>query len=127
SVATLQPIHMAQLLTYRRLSKKPVGLLINFNAETIKQGLKRVVATHGRRYTPPRHPLIPAHKERPPSPSPSSFFLLPFFSSSLLSVSSVPSATSAFLCALCALCVKFLLLLLLPETKAAGPSGPAAR
>jgi hypothetical protein len=30
------------LLTYLKLAQKPLGLLINFNAPTLKQGLKRI-------------------------------------------------------------------------------------
>ena len=36
-------VHKAQLLTYLRLANKPVGLLINFNEEVLKDGIKRVV------------------------------------------------------------------------------------
>ncbi len=36
-------LHQAQLLTYLKLSGHKIGLLINFNARTIKQGLKRMV------------------------------------------------------------------------------------
>lgn len=43
AVARLEPIHEAQLLTYMKLTKCRVGLLINFNVPTIKQGLKRMV------------------------------------------------------------------------------------
>jgi GxxExxY protein len=43
SVETLLPIHEAQLLTYLRLSRKPVGLLINFNVAVLKDGLIRRV------------------------------------------------------------------------------------
>ena len=42
SVDALQPIHSAQILTYLRLSKLPLGLLINFNVPLLKDGLKRV-------------------------------------------------------------------------------------
>jgi hypothetical protein len=37
------PIQVAQLLTYLRLSGKPIGLLINFNEAVLKKGLKRLV------------------------------------------------------------------------------------
>ena len=37
-------IHRAQLLTYLRLSRLTVGLLINFNVELFKDGVRRVVA-----------------------------------------------------------------------------------
>lgn len=43
SVEKLAPVHSKQLLTYLRLMKLPVGLLINFGAPTIKEGLKRIV------------------------------------------------------------------------------------
>lgn len=43
SVEELLPIHEAQLLTYMRLSGKRIGLLMNFNVEILKQGLKRLV------------------------------------------------------------------------------------
>jgi len=36
------PFHEAQLLTCLKLDKKPLGLLINFNVPTLKQGVKRV-------------------------------------------------------------------------------------
>ena len=43
SVAAVLPIHEAQLLTYLRLTKREVGLLINFNVPTLKQGIFRRV------------------------------------------------------------------------------------
>ena len=43
AVEKLLPIHQAQLLTYLRLSKIQVGLLINFNVPVLKDGLKRMV------------------------------------------------------------------------------------
>jgi GxxExxY protein len=42
AVADLLPVHEAQLLTYLKLDKKPLGLLINFNVPVLRQGLKRV-------------------------------------------------------------------------------------
>lgn len=41
SVATLLPIHEAQILTYLKLKRIPVGLLINFNVKVLHEGLKR--------------------------------------------------------------------------------------
>jgi len=41
SVEKLLPIHQAQLLTYLRLSKVRVGLLINFNVRALRQGIIR--------------------------------------------------------------------------------------
>ena len=38
----IQPVHAKQLLTYLRLAKKPLGLLINFNAVLLKDGITRI-------------------------------------------------------------------------------------
>jgi GxxExxY protein len=43
SVETLLPIHQAQILTYMRLAKIPIGLLINFNVMKLQSGIKRFV------------------------------------------------------------------------------------
>jgi GxxExxY protein len=43
SVESLQPVHSKQLLTYLRLTNKKLGLLINFNENLIKNGIKRIV------------------------------------------------------------------------------------
>ena len=43
SVEKLAPVHSKQLLTYLRLLQLPVGLLLNFGAGTLKEGLRRVV------------------------------------------------------------------------------------
>jgi GxxExxY protein len=43
SVATLLPVHQAQSLTYMQLTNCPVGLLINFNAARLMEGVKRLV------------------------------------------------------------------------------------
>lgn len=42
AVEELLPIHTAQLLTYLRLSDKRLGLLINFNVDLLKNGIKRL-------------------------------------------------------------------------------------
>jgi GxxExxY protein len=39
----LQPIHEAQLLTYLKLGRWPIGLLINFNTPVLRKGIKRMV------------------------------------------------------------------------------------
>ena len=41
SVDTINPIHEAQLLTYMKLLNINLGLLINFNVELLKNGIKR--------------------------------------------------------------------------------------
>ena len=46
SVERLAPVHGKQLLTYLRLSKQPLGLLMNFGAATFREGVKRVVNGH---------------------------------------------------------------------------------
>jgi GxxExxY protein len=43
SVDRLAPIHRAQVLTHLRLTNYPVGLLINFNVELLKHGIRRVL------------------------------------------------------------------------------------
>lgn len=43
TVEDLAPIHEAQLLSYMRSTKTPVGLLINFNVRLLKTGIKRIV------------------------------------------------------------------------------------
>jgi iron complex transport system substrate-binding protein len=43
SVEISAPVHAKQVLTYLRLLKLPVGLLINFGAATLKQGVRRIV------------------------------------------------------------------------------------
>ena len=40
---SLEPVHQLQLLTYLRLSGRWLGLLINFNADLLKHGLRRVL------------------------------------------------------------------------------------
>jgi GxxExxY protein len=46
SVERLTPVHGKQLLTYLRLARQPVGLLMNFGCATFREGLKRVVNDH---------------------------------------------------------------------------------
>jgi iron complex transport system substrate-binding protein len=43
SVEKLQAVHAKQMLTYLRLTKQPVGLLINFGGATLKEGFRRLV------------------------------------------------------------------------------------
>ncbi len=46
SVEQINNTHKKQLLTYLRLTNKPVGLLLNFNVELMKQGITRIVNNH---------------------------------------------------------------------------------
>jgi GxxExxY protein len=43
SVDALADIHMAQILTYLKLSGCKLGLLVNFNVVHLKEGIKRVI------------------------------------------------------------------------------------
>ena len=43
AVDELAPIHQAQILTYLKLSGIKVGLLLNFNVEHMRDGIKRMV------------------------------------------------------------------------------------
>jgi len=43
SVEALNDVHLAQILTYLRLSGCKLGLLINFNVSLLKNGIRRVV------------------------------------------------------------------------------------
>jgi GxxExxY protein len=42
SVETLLPVHHKQLITYLKLAKKPLGFLINFNTDSIKDNIIRI-------------------------------------------------------------------------------------
>ena len=46
TIDKLSPIHDAQILTYLRLAKCNVGLLINFNVPVLRQGIRRKVLNH---------------------------------------------------------------------------------
>ena len=48
SIESLKNLHAKQLLTYLRLTDNPVGLLLNFSGETMKEGIRRVVNNHNR-------------------------------------------------------------------------------
>ena len=43
SVEVLNDVHLAQLLTYLRLTDCKLGLLINFNVKLLKNGVRRVI------------------------------------------------------------------------------------
>jgi GxxExxY protein len=42
-VERLEKVHAAQLLSYLRLTKLKLGLLINFNTKWLQDGIKRIV------------------------------------------------------------------------------------
>lgn len=43
AVKAIEPIHIAQILTYLRLGGWQVGLILNFNVEVLRNGIKRIV------------------------------------------------------------------------------------
>src|SRR5687767_13733729 len=54
SVLQLHPIHSAQMITYLRIAKLPIGLLINFNEKLLKNGLRRFVNEYDESSRPSR-------------------------------------------------------------------------
>lgn len=54
TVEKLLPIHDAQLLTYLKLYKRPLGLLMNFNVPALRHGIKRLVNQYEEPSVPPR-------------------------------------------------------------------------
>ncbi|NPV55208.1 MAG: GxxExxY protein [Anaerolineae bacterium] len=44
AIESLQPVHEAQMLTYLKLGKWKLGLLMNFNVPVMKDGIKRLVS-----------------------------------------------------------------------------------
>jgi len=58
SVERLSAAHAKQLLTYLRLTKRPVGLLINFGGATLKEGIRRLVND----YNPSASPRLCANQ-----------------------------------------------------------------
>ncbi len=43
AVEIMNPVFQSQLITYRKLTKKRLGLLINFNVPNFKRGVKRII------------------------------------------------------------------------------------
>ncbi len=43
SIEALHEVHVAQVLTYLKLSNCKIGLLINFNVKSLKYGIKRLI------------------------------------------------------------------------------------
>ncbi len=56
AVAKLDRIHVAQVITYLKLSGARVGLLINFNVERLTDGLRRVLLNFEETTRRPRRP-----------------------------------------------------------------------
>ena len=55
SLERLAPVHSKQLLTYLRLTNRPVGLLINFGTPLYKQGVIRVIDSRSQYGRPPQN------------------------------------------------------------------------
>ncbi|MGA7983372.1 MAG: GxxExxY protein [Chromatiaceae bacterium] len=45
AVDTLLPIHVAQVISYLKVVKRPLGLLLNFKVEMMRKGIQRVILT----------------------------------------------------------------------------------
>ena len=43
AVDSINPVHLAQVITYLKLNKKYLGLLINFNVVHLRDGIRRIV------------------------------------------------------------------------------------
>ena len=43
AIERFEPVHMAQVLSYLKISECKVGLLINFNVKLLKSGIKRII------------------------------------------------------------------------------------
>jgi iron complex transport system substrate-binding protein len=52
AIEQIHPVHLVQVMTYLILSGSPIGLSMNFNAPSLRQGLRRL--DH-----PTYHPLRP--------------------------------------------------------------------
>lgn len=59
AVNQIDPVHIAQLLTYLKLSGCTAGLLINFNVALLKDGIRRLVLNHAES---PRAPRLPSFR-----------------------------------------------------------------
>ena len=44
AVDKIEPVHIAQMLTYLKVNRLRLGLLLNFNVEVMKNGIRRVVS-----------------------------------------------------------------------------------
>ena len=65
SVTEIHPVHTKQLLTYLRLQDHRLGLLLNFGAPYMKDGIKRVINSRGSIRAPgsSRTPNTPRRKQ----------------------------------------------------------------
>lgn len=64
SVEKLGKAHAKQLITYLRILKQPVGLLLNFSHETMKEGVRRLVNDYRPAQRPSADPAFSAPSAR---------------------------------------------------------------
>jgi len=55
TVDEILPVHESQLLTYLKMARKPLGLLINFDVQHLRHGIRRRVHTMVQSPTSPVH------------------------------------------------------------------------
>ena len=58
AVERLLPIHQAQVVTYLRLARLPVGLLVNFNSVVLRTSLRRLTPEHPKTFRSSALPVI---------------------------------------------------------------------
>ena len=46
TVDSIAPVHVAQLLSYLKIKRLELGMLLNFNVSELRQGIKRIINTH---------------------------------------------------------------------------------
>jgi GxxExxY protein len=46
AVENLRPVHDAQVISYLKMTRYPLRLLINFNVPLLKEGIRRLILTH---------------------------------------------------------------------------------
>lgn len=56
AVERILPLHEAQLYTYLKLARRPIGLLINFNVPRLVSGVRRLIAPQFEAPTQRPHP-----------------------------------------------------------------------
>ena len=59
AVENLLPVHHAQVLSYLRLTRKPIGLLINFSVPVLIKGVKRIMNGCEPAALHSKHPIEP--------------------------------------------------------------------
>ena len=70
AVEVILPVHQAQVLSYLRLTKKSIGLLINFNVPVLVKGVKRIMNGCDPAALRSRNPRAPATSDPEATSSP---------------------------------------------------------